>query len=186
MHVRGATFAYWDQATNVFSLPCGFLTEPDRPLIADIQISSSILVQEARRRHRALSRFPPRSYNREISSPQQPGKAVELEVVPMEPLAICHHCQSCQLATEEAAADVSAKQSPVFILLSSTEYPSWDACFFYGFTGRVIIQVTYDASPFLWLRCVCDDKQTHEGAFDLYIVCTQGRAISWVALYKQT
>lgn len=45
------TFAYCDQAPIVFSLPGAFLTEPDRPLTADSQISSSILIQEAHKRH---------------------------------------------------------------------------------------------------------------------------------------
>lgn len=80
MYVRKATFADWDQAPIVFStLPCGFLTEPDRPLTADSQISSSILIQEARRRHQPPLDFPWRSSKAEISCPK-PSKAMELGV----------------------------------------------------------------------------------------------------------
>lgn len=69
MRQKTTTFAYCDQVPIVFSFPGAFLTEPDRPLNADSQISSSILIQEAHKRHRSQLDFPRRSAKGEIACP---------------------------------------------------------------------------------------------------------------------
>lgn len=134
MHVRKATFAYWDQAPIVFCLPCGFLTEPDRPLTADSQISSSILIQEARRRHQPLLDFPRRSSKAEISCPK-PSKAMEPGV---SPWSLCQYVIIAIAASwQQSNPPQMCQQNSlhfIIIIFFSTEYPLRDTSFFSGFT----------------------------------------------------
>lgn len=167
MHVMKATSAYWDQAPIVFSLPGGFLTEPDRPLTADSQISSSILIQEARRRHQPRLDFPPTKLQRRNLLPQTPQSA-GAGSVPAEPLSICHHRHSCQLAADEPTADASAKQPPIYFIF----FPLSIHCGIQR--SSVIHRKGHNSSvtwcfPFQWQRGVCD---TRKGVFVLHVCGT--------------
>lgn len=185
MHVRKATFADWDQAPIVFStLPCGFLTEPDRPLTADSQISSSILIQEARRRHQPPLDFPWRSSKAEISCPK-PSKAMELGVSLQ---SLCQYVIIAIAASWQRSNPPQMCQQNLHFILFIFFFPAGsslqDTSFCSRFTGRIITQASHDVLPIpvtekclwwwtdiwgsiwsVWCVCVCVPVGVGVGVF---------------------
>lgn len=87
---------------------------------ADSQMSSSILIREAYRRHQPRLHFPWQNPKADFSHPElrQSNRALRF---PVETLSICHHHQSCQLAAQEPIAHVSAKTLSILLGFLSTE-----------------------------------------------------------------
>ncbi|CAB1454635.1 unnamed protein product [Pleuronectes platessa] len=96
---------YWDRLASSLPSPSqiGLLT-------TDSQMSSSILVQEARRRHQPCLDFPRRNPKAEIPCPE-PGKSDGARSIPW---SLCQYviiviAASWQHTLSKPAADVSAK-----------------------------------------------------------------------------
>ena len=174
MHARKAAFAYRDQAPCVFSLSLvDFWQSQIGLLTADSQMSSSILIQEARRRHQPRLDFPRRKspQSRNLLPPEKKrrrrecprGASVNMSSSSQLPVGSVVTCCRCV-----------SKNGPRFIWFPSR----WISIA--GYKLLLCINRKGHNSGGPWCAShlcdggvFCDDEQTHGGAF---VLCESGGA----------